>query len=81
MTAREAAKLLGCNIRHVNYLCRKGRIKAKKVPITTGQCVRQIWELDARSVKSYSKKPILFGGYPRGKKRNQADKEDGQKGK
>lgn len=67
MSPSEAAAVIGCTTNQVRYLIRTKKLKARKKPTADNQH-GYVYEVDARSVKSYANKP-QGKGYPRGQAR------------
>lgn len=79
MTTAEAAKFIGCSIHQVQWLCRNGKLKAKRVMVKVGASgtKREVWSIDRKSAEKYKNAPKTetgslaeVGGFPRGQKRS-----------
>lgn len=67
MFTNEAARILGCSNKHIGWLIRNKKLRAKKVkvPVNGGGYA---WQLDKKAVMAYLKQTQTVG-FPRGRKR------------
>ena len=68
MTVREAAELIGCNLRHIRTLISAGKLRARKVPTPLTR-VGYYYQITLREAKRYRDTP-QSQGWPRGEPRN-----------
>ena len=64
MTAKDAAKRIGCNRRHIRWLVARGHLVARKVRNKT-MAAGYYYDIDRRSVERYARSEQRRG-YPRG---------------